>query len=306
MYESFYGLSGKPFSLLPDADSIFPSKRHRRAMTLLEYGVTAQAGFAVISGEVGAGKTTVIRYFLKHAGDKVVVGLITNPSASTGRLFDWIALAFDIKERGHRDTDLYNAIVDFILAQYAKGKRVVLIVDEAQNLTPAMLEDLRMLSNINNERDMLLQIVLVGQPELLETLRRPDLRQFVQRITVHCHLDPLTPAETMAYIMYRLKLMGGSPELFDKEACAAVYYFTEGVPRLINLLCDQALVYGFSEDLKHIPFEIIADVAMDRNRFGLCAFRNVPTFPDIIRLKIEIAQILEKIRQESQSRGETP
>jgi len=304
MYESFYGLSGKPFSLLPDADSLFPSKRHRRAMTLLEYGVAAQAGFAVISGEVGAGKTTVIRYFLKHVGDNVAVGLITNPSASTGRLFDWIALAFDIKQRGADDTTLYNAIVEFILAQYARGRRTVLIVDEAQNLTPSMLEDLRMLSNINNERDMLLQVVLVGQPELLDTLQRPDMRQFVQRVTVHCHLDPLTPAETMAYIRHRLNLFGGQPDLFSGEACAAIYRFTEGVPRLINLLCDQALVYGFSEDLKTIPPEIIAEVAMDRNRFGLCAFRNVPKFLDLSRFKLELVEVLEKIRQELQSRDD--
>ena len=306
MYKSFYGLSGKPFSLLPDADSVFPSKRHRRAITLLEYGVAAQAGFAVISGEVGAGKTTIVRHFLKNVGTNVVVGVITNPSVSTGRLFDWIALAFDIKERGADDTTLYNAIVEFLLAQYAKGKRTILIVDEAQNLTAAMLEDLRMLSNINNERDMLLQVVLVGQQELLETLRRPELRQFVQRITVHCHLDPLSPAEAAAYIRYRLGLVGGSPELFDDEACAAVYHFTGGVPRLINLLCDQALVYGYSEDLLRIPFGTVAEVAIDRSSFGLSAFRNVPKEFDAAKLKDDIKTILDKIRQGLREESEKP
>ena len=276
MYESFYGFYEKPFSLLPDGNLVFPSQRHRRALTLLEYGVVSQAGFAVISGEVGAGKTTIIRRFLKSLGSNITVGLITNPSLSSGRLFDWIAAAFEIKKTGADDTTLYNAIVDFLVAQYGLGKRAILIVDEAQNLSTNMLEDLRMLSNINNERDLLLQIVLVGQPELLDTLKRPELRQFVQRIAIHCHLDPLTAAETAGYIRYRLKQSGGSTELFDDPACAAVYYFTGGVPRLINLLCDQSLVYGFSEEKKLITSELVAEVAVDRGRFGLSAFQNVP------------------------------
>jgi type II secretory pathway predicted ATPase ExeA len=295
MYEEFYGLSGKPFSLLPDGDSLFPSKRHRRALTLLEYGVASQAGFVVITGEVGAGKTTVARKFLKGLSKNMAVGIITNPSASIGRLLDWIAFAFDIKLPGANDTVLYNAIVEFLLDQYAHGKRAVLIVDEAQNLAPGMLEDLRMLSNVNNERDMLLQMVLLGQPELLDTLKRPELRQFVQRITVHCHLDPLSPAETAAYIRYRLKLVGGTPDLFDDQACATVYYFTEGVPRLVNLLCDQALVYGFSEDMKRIPFETIAEVAMDRSRFGLSAFKNVPEKFSREQLKDRTKSVYEEI-----------
>ncbi|MDD3370894.1 MAG: AAA family ATPase, partial [Alphaproteobacteria bacterium] len=173
-------------------------------MTLLEYGIESQAGFVVISGEVGAGKTTVVRRFLKSARSDLVIGVIVNPSASTGKLMDWIVNAFEIKKSGLSDTDLYNSIVDFLLAQYALGKRCVLVVDEAQNLTPPMLEDLRMLSNVNNEKDMLLQIVLLGQPEFLETLKKPELRQFVQRITVHSHLDPLTAPECSAYIRYRL------------------------------------------------------------------------------------------------------
>jgi type II secretory pathway predicted ATPase ExeA len=298
MYENFYGLSGKPFSLLPDGDSVYPSKKHRRAITLLEYGVVSQSGFVVISGEVGAGKTTVLRHFLKKLGYNFTVGLITNPSASTGRLLDWIISAFEIKESATDDTTRYNAIVDFLLKQYAQGNRTILIVDEAQNLTAEMLEDLRMLSNINNERDMLLQMVLVGQPELLDTLNRPELRQLVQRVTVHCHLDPLSPVETAAYIRYRLGLVGGSPELFDDRACAAVYHFTAGIPRLINLLCDQALVYGFSEDMPRISFEIVAEVVIDRGSFGLSAFRNVPHVFSPKTLKDEIKDILHEIGNE--------
>ncbi len=296
MYEDFFGLSGKPFSLLPDADSVFPSKRHRRAMTLLDYGVETQAGFVVISGEVGAGKTTVVRHFLKHVGDNVVVGVITNPSATVGRLLDWVALAFDLKQRGSDDTTLYDAFVGLLLDHYAKGKRTILIVDEAQNLTAAMLEELRMLSNINNEQDVLLQMVLVGQPEMLETLRRPELRQFVQRIAVHCHLDPLTPAETAAYIRYRLSRVGGGAELFDDGACATVHRFSDGVPRLINLLCDQSMVYAFSADERRVSSALIAEVAIDRGSFGLSAFRNVPLSYDEKAHMEAIAPILRQIQ----------
>ncbi len=302
MYENFYGLSGKPFSLLPDGESVFPSKRHRKALTLLDYGVAAQAGFVVISGEVGAGKTTIIRRFLKNLSKDQTVGLITNPSASAGHLFDWIAFAFEVKKPDGDKTSLYNAIVEFILAEYGKGRRCLLIVDEAQNLTPEMLEDLRMLSNINNEQDMLLQMVLVGQPELLDTLKRPELRQFVQRITVHCHLDPLTAAETAAYIRYRLKLVGGSADLFDDMSCAAVHYFTGGVPRLINLLCDQALVYGFSEDMGVIPFETVTEVAMDRSAFGLSAFRNVPEKFSAEELKFKLRSVYDEIATATKER----
>ena len=302
MYEGFYGLSEKPFSLLPDASFLFLSKHHRRAVNLLEYGMVTQAGFVVISGEVGAGKTTIVRRFLKTVGDKVTVGVITNPSASIGRLLGWIARAFDLKERDSDDSTLYNEFIAFLLAQYAQGKHTVLVVDEAQNLTAAMLEELRMLSNVNNERDMLLQIVLVGQPELLDTLKRPDLRQFVQRIAVHCHLGTLPPSETAAYIRHRLGHVGGKPELFDDEACAAVYHFSGGVPRLINLLCDQALVYGFSEDMPHVTMETVAEVAMDRGRFGLSAFQNVPEVFDAYRLRAEIQRPLDDIRRAQQEK----
>ncbi len=292
MYESFYGLSGKPFSLLPDADFLFLSKRHRRAINLLEYGIVTQAGFMVITGDVGAGKTTVIRRYLKSAGSDVTVGVITNASASLGRLLNWVAMAFELKTTGQDEVSLYTSFVDFLLAQYARGKRTVLIIDEAQNLKADMLEELRMLSNVNNEKDQLLQMVLVGQPELLDMLKRPDLRQFVQRISVHCHLEPLSAAETAAYIRHRLGVVGGSPELFDDTACAAVFYFTSGVPRLINLLCDQAMVYAFSEDQPHISFETIAEVAADRDRAGLSAFRNLAA----MSFSYELQGIIKDIR----------
>jgi general secretion pathway protein A len=304
MYESFYGFSAKPFSLLPDADFLYPSKAHKRVVNMLEYGVISQAGFVVISGEVGAGKTTIVRRFLKNAGPQVVIGSITNPSASLGRLLVWIAHAFDIKTQTQDATDLYNGFVSFLLEQYAKGKRTILVIDEAQNLTMEMLEELRMLSNVNNERDMLLQVVLVGQPELLHALKKPELRQFVQRISVHYHLGPLSAPETAAYIRYRVTRVKGDPHLFDDEACAAVYRFTGGVPRLINLLCDHALVYGFSEDMKNIPAVLVAEVAIDRGRSGLSAFVNVPDAFSPEKFQAELKPILAQIQNPQSSSGE--
>lgn len=273
MYTEFFNLKGMPFSLLPDADFLFPSKRHQRAINHLEYGLVSQAGFIVITGEVGTGKTTLLRRFVRTTTPDVTVGLITNPSATFGRLLHWVAQSFELDEQNKDEATLYQDFVHFLLGQYSVGKRALLIIDEAQNLDAKMLEELRMLSNVNNEKDQLLQIVLVGQPELLDTLKRHDLRQFVQRIAVHCHLDPLTPIETANYIRHRLDVVGGRATLFDDEACATVYYFTEGTPRLINMLCDQALVYAFSEDQTSVTARTIAEVVRDRAQSGLSAFK---------------------------------
>lgn len=296
MYEVFFGLSAKPFSLLPDASFLFFSKRHKRVVNLLEYGTLTQSGFMVITGDVGAGKTTIIRHFLKHLEPTVSVGVITNPSKTIGSLLGWIATAFDIEAKDSEQVTLYNAFIEFLLAQYGKGRRTVLIIDEAQNMTAQMLEDLRMLSNVNNERDQLLQIILVGQPELLITLKRDDLRQFVQRISVHCHLTSLTAAETAAYIRHRLSVVGGAPGLFDDVACAAIYYFTYGVPRLINLLCDHALMYAFAEEEDHVSFDTVIEVVSDRNSSGLSAFRVLSDEQTAEQILKDMEAIIAEIR----------
>jgi len=297
MYEAHFGLSAKPFSLLPDANFLFFSKRHKRVVNLLEYGTITQSGFMVISGDVGAGKTTIIRHFLKNLESNVTVGVITNPSKTFGNLFGWIAAAFDLAGSDQDQVKMYDAFIAFLLEQYGFGKRTVLIVDEAQNMSAQMLEDLRMLSNVNNERDQLLQIILVGQPELLETLNKPELRQFVQRISVHCHLTPLSAVETAAYIRHRLGVVGGAPELFDDIACAAVYFFTYGVPRLINLLCDQALMYAFAEDDACVTFHMVTEVVADRNSSGLSSFRPVQDDMTEEILMQELEAILDEIRK---------
>ena len=300
MYKSFYNLTASPFSLLPDASFLFLSKRHRRVINFLDYNSISQAGFMVISGDVGAGKTTVIRHYLKKLGSDVTVGVVTNPSKTAGRLLSMVAMAFELDDREQNDVKTYNHFVEFLLAQYAKGKRTVLIIDEAQNLTSDMLEDLRMLSNVNNEKDQLLQIILVGQPELLTTLKDPKLRQFVQRVALHCHLTPLDAVETKEYIHHRLQHVGGSPALFDDRACAAVYYFTEGVPRLINLLCDQSLMYAFAEDSPTVSFQTIMEVIGDRDSGGLSPFRNVDTQMTEKEFLKGLQKILDEIRSASE------
>ncbi len=297
MYEEFFGLSAKPFSLLPDANFLFFSKRHKRVVNLLEYGTMTQSGFMVITGDVGAGKTTIIRHFLKNLEDTVSVGVITNPSKTIGSLLGWIATAYDINVGSDEQVKLYEGFIQFLLTQYGQGRRTVLIIDEAQNMTPQMLEDLRMLSNVNNERDQLLQIILVGQPELLITLKRDDLRQFVQRISVHCHLTSMRAPETAAYIRHRLSVVGGTADIFDDIACAAIHYFTFGVPRLINLLCDHALMYAFAEDEHYVTFYTVIEVVNDRNSSGLSAFRILSDDQTNDQVLKELEDIITEIRR---------
>lgn len=299
MYEHYFGLTGKPFSLLPEANALFFSNRHQHILNLLEYGLDNQMAFMVITGDVGAGKTTVVRYFLSHLPADVTVGLITNPSKRLGSLLSWVSNAFELDSHGNDEAKMYNGFVEFLLARYAKGQRTLLIIDEAQNLTADVLEELRMLSNVNNDQDMLLQIVLAGQPELLDTLNRSDLRQFVQRIGVHGHLTALQPSETAEYLRHRLAVAGGSAHIFDDYACAAVHLFTGGVPRLINLLCDQSLIYAFAEEQENVDFHTVAEVVSDRTRTGLSIFRQAVHNESEESLLAKLKEIFEEIRSPS-------
>jgi type II secretory pathway predicted ATPase ExeA len=273
VYERFFGLARKPFSLMPDAEFLYLGKGHGLALSTLEYGIAEQTGFVVITGEVGSGKTTLVRRLLATVADDVVVGLITNTHPAFGELMRWVTAAFDVGGAGKDKVDLHQAFVDFLISRYAGGRRTVLIVDEAQNLTPAMLEELRMLSNINADKDFLLQIVLCGQPELLATLKAPELRQFVQRIGISYHLQALDLEDTIAYIRHRLAVAGGEGSLFDDFACAAVHVFAGGTPRLINIVCDLALVYAFAEDRPRVDMETVIEAATARQAGGLGGLR---------------------------------
>jgi len=269
MYESFYGFSEKPFSLLPDPTFLFLSPKHQKALTMLQFGMMNQAGFTVITGEIGSGKTTLIRQLLSDVGEDVTVGLVSNTHKSFGELLQWVLLAFGLEYRDKKKVELYQTLADFILKEYSDDRRTVLIIDEAQNLDVEALEELRMLSNINSDKDQFLQLILVGQPHLRDTLRLPEMHQFAQRIAVDYSLSTLTLEETWQYIRHRLKVADGDPNLFDTKACAAVYYYTSGTPRLINSLCEQSLVVGFAEQKKRIDVDIVCDVVRERQKGGI-------------------------------------
>jgi general secretion pathway protein A len=270
MYESYYGFREKPFTILPDPDFLFLSFKHTMALDLLEYGLANQAGFNVITGEVGTGKTTLIRYLLRQVAHDVTVGLISNTHSHFGELMQWILLAFKLEFRAQSKVEMFQTFLEFLHAHQSQNKRVVLIVDEAQNMNVDTLEELRMLSNVNADKDQILQLILVGQPLLRETLRRPDLTQFAQRVAVDYHLEPLDRDETAQYIEHRVTFAGGKdPKLFEPDACAAVYQHTRGTPRLINLLCDTALVYGYAESRVKIDGQLVQDAAWDKKKGGI-------------------------------------
>jgi general secretion pathway protein A len=268
MYKSFYGLKEKPFSLLPDPAYLYLSKQHEMAMTLLEYSLENQAGFCVISGKAGTGKTTLLRRLLNQIGNDVSIGLISNTHHSFGELLRWILLAFSLEDTGKTRAQLHQIFADYLIGQYAKKRRTMLIIDEAQNMSPDALEELRLLSNINSEKDLLLQVILVGQSPLREILRRPELEQFAQRIAVDYHLESLTLEETRGYIRHRIMVAGGEHELFSEDACDAVFEHCGGIPRLINLLCDFALVYAYASQAAVVTGELVGQVVREREKYA--------------------------------------
>jgi len=279
MYETFYGFRSKPFTLLPDPEFLYPSKKHRMALTLLEYGLMNQASFSVITGDIGTGKTTLIRQLLSQMERDTVVGLITNTHQSFGELLQWILLAFNLESGTKDKVEMYKTFVDFLIGQYAANHRVILIVDEAQNMSHQALEELRMLSNVNTEKDQVLQVILVGQSGLRDNLRDPRLEQFAQRVTVDYNLEPLGGEETREYIHHRLRIAGGDPDIFSDEACDVVFRYSGGTPRLINLLCDTALVYGYAEQMQRIGRQLLEDVVRDKQMGHIVPLKN-PSFAE--------------------------
>jgi general secretion pathway protein A len=269
MYEDFYGLKEKPFSIQPDPDFLFFSLRHSMAYAMLEYGVQNRAGFSIICGEIGCGKTTLVRHLLNNLSEELTVGIVYNTHQNIDDLLSWIMLAFNQPYEGKSNLALFDDFQQFLIRRYAEGRRVVLIVDEAQNLTPAALESLRMLSNINADKDQLLQIILIGQPQLRDLLRRPDLQQFLQRVSVDFFIPPLQSFEAEKYILHRLHIAGRDEPLFTPAAVRLIAEAAHGIPRTINILCDTSLVYGFSTNTEKIDVNIVREVIKDRTEYGV-------------------------------------
>lgn len=246
MYESFFGFKVRPFQMAPDPQFLFMSVQHRAALVQLEYALTHDAPFCLITGAIGSGKTTLIRHLLNKTEDSVTVGLINNTSRNIRQIMQWVSLAFELPFEGRSEVGLRKQFEEYLIAEFAAGRKCVLIVDEAQNLGRRNLEELRLLSNINAEQDLLLQIVLVGQPELRKQLADPKLTQVVQRISVEFHLEALSAEESGHYIRHRLRVAGGALSTFSSNALRLIYLRSEGVPRLINRICDLSLVHAYS------------------------------------------------------------
>jgi len=264
MYERYFGFRAKPFSLTPDPAFLYPSRQHAMGMAMLEYGLESQAAFSLLTGDIGCGKTTLVRRLLRGLGDRVVVGLISHTHGQFKSIHSWALSALGVVAADNSDISQYSALVDSLVRQYARGRRTLLIIDEAQNLSVQVLEELRLLSNVNSEQDLILQVLLVGQPELREKLSRPEMIQFAQRVSVDFHLKPLDRTETHAYVRHRLEVAGGSPALFSADAIEFVYARTKGIPRLVNQLCDFGLLYAFADGRKTIDADLISQVLRDR------------------------------------------
>jgi type II secretory pathway predicted ATPase ExeA len=269
VYESFYRLRARPFSLLPDPEFLFLSPRHKSGLNVLEYGLLNRAVFTVLTGEPGTGKTTLLNKVLDEHQARFIVGVIGTTHPNDTSLLPWVADAFGLDSMGRDNVGYFRLITSFLGQAFASGRQVLLVVDEAQNLNLQMLEDLRLLSNLNDGRQIGLQIVLAGQPSLRAMLTRTDMRQFAQRITVDYALESLGEVDVQAYIRHRLAVVGGDPDLFTDYACSMVSWLSGGTPRLINQLCDLAMAYGYGEEAQRITASIVLQVASDRAAGGI-------------------------------------
>jgi type II secretory pathway predicted ATPase ExeA/TolA-binding protein len=285
MYESFYGLRTKPFQLLPDHDFLYPGSTHRAAYSLLEYGLINEAPFMVFTGDPGMGKTSLLQKLVAEHGAKHTIGLVTNARYDVEHLLPWILLSLGLSKHKLDPVEAYHVFSEFLTHESKQNRRVILIIDEAQSLGSDLLEELRLLSNLNDGKTLKLQIILSGQPDLHTLLRRIDMTQLAQRIVVDYHLDPLSEEETQMCIRHRIQVAGGHPSLFTDKACALVHRLTRGNPRLINQVCDVALTYGYAEQARVITSKLVAQAAFDRTKGGilpiatledLCALASAP------------------------------
>ncbi len=297
MYRKFYGLRDLPFSLTPDPRFLYFTASHREVMANLQYGIEQGKGLVVVTGEVGTGKTTLLRAIIRQFDRSVLASYVFNPGLTVAEFYEQLASDFNLGPAGSR-ADLLRRLGELLMTRHANGLRTVLIVDEAQGLSRDLLEEVRLLLNFETHTEKQLQIVLVGQPELRRVLNSPDLRQLKQRISLRSEVRPLKADEVSAYIRSRLNVAGAARlDIFAPEATGLIYRFSEGIPRLVNNLCDNALLTGYALDAKRITAAIIADTA---ESLDLVSSRDGDEFQ---REKVEAAKVKVRSRRKRDQRA---
>lgn len=277
MYESFFGLTKLPFKITPDPEFIYWNKDHRRAASIIAFGIEQTVPITVVTGDIGTGKTTLIQQFLEDAPTDTTVGLISNFWSGMGGLYQWILNAYDV-DSGGSEVEQFRRFQDFVIDEYAAGRRCVLIVDEAQNVSDPDLEQLRMLTNINSGKDSLLMLFLVGQQQLRDRLMEPQNRQIAQRVGAAFHLGPMSPEDTARYVRHRIKVAGGTREIFNDAALARIHEISGGVPRMINVVCELALVTAFGDGVDTIDAPYVDEFLAEAQANGMIA--HLPLQPE--------------------------
>ena len=271
LYQRHFGFGQAPFNITPDPSFLYLSPSHQEGLAQLQYGINARRGFIVLTGEVGTGKTTLIQALLSRVAERTHTALIFNSISNPLDLMRYICEEFKIVEPLQHVHDFHNYICllnDFLLRRYKAGENAALIIDEAQNLSSEVLESVRLLSNFETAKDKLLQILLVGQPELNDRLNAPQLRQLKQRITLRHHLRPLSLSECQEYILSRIKCAGGAPTLFTVRSIEAIHHYSSGLPRLVNVICDNAMINAYALDRGQIDPLLVQEVAEDLHLSG--------------------------------------
>ncbi len=268
-YLESFGFKERPFTLVPDPSFLYWSDQHKRAYSVLEFGILSRAPITLVTGSVGCGKTTLLRQLLKQIEDDTLVGLISNAQGGRGDLIQWVLHALGVEfdpQAGY--VSQFQILQEFLIETYGQGKRVILIFDEAQNLSMDSLEELRMLTNINSNKDELIQLVLVGQNELRDVVKKPELRQLAQRIAASFHLRPLTEEAVHEFIRHRLRVAGGNGDEIDEQARMLIFEVSQGIPRLVNQVCDMSLLYAWSAETSVVTGKVVQAVIDDGVFFG--------------------------------------
>jgi general secretion pathway protein A len=266
MYKQFFGLNRNPFEISPDPFFYHPTPRHNEALANLHYGVGRRKGFIVITGEVGTGKTLLVRCLLAELRKgNIAFGYVFNPLLSTGEFFQYIMADLGLPYAGRSKTEILLDLNRFLIQRHARGLITALVVDEAQDLRPDLLEEIRLLTNLETSQQKLLQIVLLGQPELDRVLDSPELRQLKQRVALRCQLLPLSEEQTRSYVLSRLERAGAKPDapVFSDDSLSTLHEYSRGIPRIINNLCENAMVSAFAREQKPVTSDIIVEVAAD-------------------------------------------